>query len=344
MPLSPMVENGITGAEALVAGAGGAIRTWANANMANLPTAASLTMTGANASAIRGVLLGYLAFGKRDNAIVPRFQPLISNWQQSDLQAELKAYYAFSKAPAMGVILMPSFRHATTVNRENAKKTLGDASTVMMKAYLSATKGKSGAGEERTKMEEWFGAHDATRFSTVVANLKKLTDVLGTTPIRLYYRGTNIKGPSDKPNEDGAAPTSQAFASAFKLSKLPASYDRKFSHVTLGEKFFNFRAQSPGVGGQIANQVAMFGGAAARLTRPNTTFATTTGTNSIGGVLVHELSHHVCDTEDIALPAGSPNAGNKCYGQGNCRWLAANVPGDAIKNADTYEYYFEMFQ
>ena len=140
---------------------------------------------------------------------------------------------------------MPSFRHGTSVNRENAKKTLGDASAVMMKAYLSATEGKRGAGDERTKMEEWFGAYSATRFSTVVFNLKTLADVLGTKPIRVYYRGTNIKGPSDKPNEQGVAPKNDAFASAFKFSVLPASYDRTFSHVTLGENFSTLVAKQP---------------------------------------------------------------------------------------------------
>lgn len=347
MPLSALVEDGITGAEGLVQGTGAAIRTWANANPTNLPGDASLTFLPgqANATAIRGVLLGYLAFGKRDKAVVAAFRDLIKAWPPNDLTAELKAYYDFSKVPAQGVILMPSFRHANSANKENAKSTLAAATKAMMKAYLAATQGRQADGDERAKMAEWFGAFDDARYGTVVTNLKSLTDVLGATPIRVYYRGSNIKGPSDKPNEPGAAPKKEAFASAHRSGVIPASFDRAFAHITLGEKFFNYRADTAGVGAGISAQVAVFGAVNPNLTRPTTAFASTSGTNSTAGVLIHELSHHICDTQDIELPANHPTAaGKKCYGQVKCKWLATNVPADAIRNADSYEYYFEQFQ
>jgi len=347
MPLPALVEDGITGAEGLVQGTGTVIRTWANANPANLPADASLTFLPgqANATAIRGVLLGYLAFGKRDKGVIAGFRDLIKAWQPNDLTAELKAYYDFSKAPAQGVILMPSFRHANSSNKENAKSTLAAATKTMMKAYLAATQGRQADGDERAKMVDWFGAFDDTRYGTVVTNLKSLTDVLGATPIRVYYRGSNIKGPSDKPNEVGAAPKNTAFASAFRSAVVPAGYDRAFAHVTLGEKFFNYKAEQAGVDAGISARVAVFGAVNPKLSRPTTAFASTTGKDSISGVLVHELSHHICDTLDIDLPANHPTApGKKCYGQVKCKWLATNVPADAIRNADSYEYYFEQFQ
>ncbi len=353
MALNPFVEDGIKGAEELGKGAGAAIRTWANANLSKLPPNTALTIPAPITDAavirrLRGVLLAYQAFGRHPNSVVPTFREIIKTWAAAELTAELKAYYEFSTAPKKGVLLMPSFRHATSGNRENAKSTLTAASVAMMKAYLAAYTGKQGAGPERTRMETWFGAFDGTRYGTVVANLKKLSDVLGSKPICVYYRGTNLKGPSDEAGENKAAPKETAFAAAWRTEDMPADLKRAFSttfsHVVLGEKFFNYKGKRTGVASNIAARVAMFGPVRTGLTRPTETYASTTGSDSVAGVLVHELSHNICNTDDVELPSPSPNAGEDCYGQENCKWLAQHVPAGAIKNADTYEYYFEEFQ
>ncbi|MEU4496970.1 hemopexin repeat-containing protein [Streptomyces sp. NPDC023998] len=57
--------------------------------------------------------------------------------------------------------------------------------------------------------------------------------------------------------------------------------------------------------------------------------AEATGTDSKFGVLVHELSHAVSSTDDLA------------YGQTGARNLAATTPADAIRNADNHEYFAE---
>ena len=168
-------------------------------------------------------------------------------------------------------------------------------------------------------------------------NLEKLSDVLGTKPIRAYYRGSNIKGPSDKPNELGQAPRTEAFASAFRLDVLPAGYDRNYSHITLGKLFFEHKPGTAGVATGLQARVAMFGGAKSGITRPGETYASDRGADSLAGMLVHELSHHVCNTVDAVLPVGSPNPGGKCYGKNCCIWLAQQQPADAITNADNYE-------
>ncbi len=51
------------------------------------------------------------------------------------------------------------------------------------------------------------------------------------------------------------------------------------------------------------------------------------GTDSKAGTVVHELTHAVAFTDDIT------------YGQSNCRQLAINNPDNAVKNADSHEYY-----
>jgi len=349
MPLSAFVENGIRGAEELVPGTGTAIRTWANANLVHLPPDADLAIgpphSPARVKQVCGVLLGYMAFGKRPKAVVVPFRDIIKTWQEAELKAELKAYYEFSTTPKRGVILMPSFHHATTGNKENAKSTLTAASMAMMKAYLAAYNGKQGAGAERTRMKTWFGDFNDANYATVVANLKKLSDVLGTKPICVYYRGSNLKGPSDEAGENTVAPKETAFAAAWTATNMPAELDRTCAHVVLGEKFFNYKGTQAGVGGGIADRVAMFGGAKDGLTRPSReAYASSTGADSLAGVLVHELSHNICDTDDVELKAPSPNAGEPCYGKTDCKWLAEHVPDDAINNADNYEYYFEEFQ
>lgn len=56
-----------------------------------------------------------------------------------------------------------------------------------------------------------------------------------------------------------------------------------------------------------------------------------TGTDSKGGTLIHEMSHFdvVANTDDLA------------YGQVACRQMADTRPQDAIRNADSHEYFAE---
>ncbi|MEO8347272.1 MAG: M35 family metallo-endopeptidase, partial [Acidobacteriota bacterium] len=59
--------------------------------------------------------------------------------------------------------------------------------------------------------------------------------------------------------------------------------------------------------------------------------AAMTGTDSKGGTLVHEMSHFdvVANTDDVV------------YGQTACRQLADIQPQNAIRNADSHEYFAE---
>ena len=59
--------------------------------------------------------------------------------------------------------------------------------------------------------------------------------------------------------------------------------------------------------------------------------AAMTGTDSKGGTLVHEMSHFdvVANTDDVV------------YGQTACRGLADTQPQNAIRNADSHEYFAE---
>ena len=48
------------------------------------------------------------------------------------------------------------------------------------------------------------------------------------------------------------------------------------------------------------------------------------------GIVIHELSHKSGVTDDYE------------YGPWKCKWLANKKPGDAIRNADNYEYFAEV--
>lgn len=60
------------------------------------------------------------------------------------------------------------------------------------------------------------------------------------------------------------------------------------------------------------------------------------GRDSIGGCLVHELSHNYCETDDH----DAVNGGD-CYGEANCLQLASQRPRCAWYNADNIEYFCE---
>jgi peptidyl-Lys metalloendopeptidase len=59
--------------------------------------------------------------------------------------------------------------------------------------------------------------------------------------------------------------------------------------------------------------------------------APTTGTDSKGGTIVHEVSHFniVAGTDDVV------------YGQSGAKSLAISDPAQAIQNADSHEYFAE---
>ena len=57
--------------------------------------------------------------------------------------------------------------------------------------------------------------------------------------------------------------------------------------------------------------------------------AAAAGFDSKLGILTHELSHAIVSTDDIV------------YGQRACKLLAQNSPGEAINNADNFEYFIE---
>ncbi|MCW8335619.1 M35 family metallo-endopeptidase [Vibrio paucivorans] len=58
---------------------------------------------------------------------------------------------------------------------------------------------------------------------------------------------------------------------------------------------------------------------------------------SYAGVVVHEATHNMIETEDVTV------SGHMMYGPNSCFWLAARHPDKALNNADNYRLYCECF-
>lgn len=200
--------------------------------------------------------------------------------------------------------LAPSFSFANTLARNEVPKALKRAKLLVDVAYRKIAVAKRGPGEDRDTYVTWFGAFDQARITTVMNNLKTIYDALWLKPVVLYYRGNNVSGPSDCAAEPGNLAPENFFGAAWK-PPAPATLDQRFTYIFLGKAFFT--------SGVYDN-------------------------DSIGGVIIHELTHAMCGTDDVV------HNGQETYGEALCQQLALDRPDLAIKNADSYEYLCENYQ
>lgn len=213
--------------------------------------------------------------------------------------------------PAPGTIhLGQSFANANSKERNDVPKAFERAKALIFRAYTGIVQARTAGGKERQIYERWFGVYDANRFSTVFNNIRALHDALNSKPVVLYYRGDKVSGPTDCDAETGnlapPAADKQYFGAAWKPQHLPPELDKKFTYIFLGELFFSTSS--------VFSQ------------------------DSIAGVIIHELSHSICGTDDVIYKGGPT------YGADACKVLATEKPQLAVHNADSYEYLCENYQ
>jgi hypothetical protein len=207
-------------------------------------------------------------------------------------------------APVAGEFyLSQSFEFSNSLARTEVPKALNRAKGMINQAYLGINTAKS--GPNRTIYERWFGAYDQARWQKVRDNIKDVYDALWLKPVILYFRGEGVSGPNDCPAEAGDLTPGSYFGAAWKPQHLPSSLDSDYTYIFLGKAFFT---------ADIYRQ------------------------DSTGGVIIHELTHAICGTDDVVYK------GETTYGATLCRRLATERPALAINNADSYEYLCENYQ
>jgi hypothetical protein len=193
---------------------------------------------------------------------------------------------------------------ANTLEKTDSKRAFDDAVELIQKAWPNIALLRDGVS--RTTYETWFGASDPGRHAKVRKNMDKIHTALTKRPLMLYYRGAGLPGgtPNDEAGRGAPIGPEDFFGAAYP--NQPLALDARFTHIFVGTAFFES--------------------------------ATLFQNDSMGGVMIHELSHAICQTDDVVYD------GAITYGQRLCKKLAIERPQLAINNADCYEYYCESFQ
>ncbi|MCC6128861.1 MAG: M35 family metallopeptidase [Acidobacteria bacterium] len=201
-------------------------------------------------------------------------------------------------------ILAPSFQYANQLQKQSLAPALKRASELLTQAWVGIMRINLNTLEKK-RYVAYFGAVDQTRYNKVKETLKAVHDVICSKNITLYYRG--IDAPTDPGEDDtpqflldrGANTLGPSTAYGYVYSTVQKE---KEWHVFLGRAFFEDASRH--------------------------------GRDSLSGVIIHEMTHLLKQTQDHR------------YGDDNCIALAKEVggPAKAVENADSYEYYCESFQ
>jgi hypothetical protein len=201
-------------------------------------------------------------------------------------------------------ILAPSFAWAKSNDRVNMRPAFLRASQLLTHAWTGVSRVGNDANEKK-RLETWFGTYEAGRYGKVKETLHAVHNVICATRVTVYYRGAGT--PTDATRDDSpdyiAAEADEPFGPSddygwvYPDARRPGEY-----HVFLGKAFFEDASRH--------------------------------GRNSLSGVLIHEMTHLVKNTEDHV------------YEPGPCKALAKQPggPPKAVENADSYEFYCESYQ
>jgi len=270
----------------------------------------------------RGIILAFITVGDGHDSGISGLKTKIKNENKTALRSRLQKLLPTANAPVTNKVIKAeggygtfelsrgSWKFANSMAEQEAAASFTKASLLLNKAWSQGIM-RLGQQEEKIRFERWFGnANNSNNVSTVKENLKKIHNTLCKKAVVLYYRGQGVENqPSDLPinepwSNDGSMKKGDYFGAAWR--HLHGSFDQTKSHMLLGDAFFT---------------------------------AVRKGTDSTAGVIVHELSHSECQTQDHK----HPTQGVACYGHALCKDIAQNHTHLAIDNADNYEFYCEEF-
>jgi hypothetical protein len=228
--------------------------------------------------------------------------------------------YKVGQGPKPGAVIHqpPPFVQqnlGAAIARKDAQSAVDEARKLIGPALVEAKGAMSGANDDAlARMTTWFGTRPVSPAGNTRDWWKGVVTILGviesylTGSINLYYRGDNsvIGKPTDYPNKTGNL-------TAHDVSGYAETYaGDQDSNIGLCSLFF---AKQVGTGQSRMNL---------------------RGFDSVGGTLIHELSHNLCKTKDHETLSG-----DDAYGTDDCRQLAIDLPRRAWYNADNIEYFSE---
>lgn len=331
-----------------------------NLDQTNLAGAIAMAGGAANPNQKHAVMLAHRFFGVRDNTTIGAIKATVNGYDAARLNKEFKAVHKSwdDGKDALGqvggaefygaVFRAPSFQYANSEERRVGVEVVKTSQKMLLKALISV-KAVPTDSTARAAYQAWFGPYTAgnvtsqAHYQKVRDNIKALHKALCRKPVRLYYRGSKLPADNveDKPEATANAAVSAAVASAWRATQVsakPLYANSPFSHITFGTHAFSHRAGAAVSGGMQA-RLAQFGGGV-NTQRVGTQVRATSGRDSLGGTIIHELSHYICDT----LDEDHPTAGAKSYGAALCTSLPLVDQAKACNNADSYKYYCESFQ
>jgi hypothetical protein len=206
-------------------------------------------------------------------------------------------------------------RQKNALMYNDVEHAIREARGMAVKGYLTATAAVAGDARAASIMEQWFGPRpvkpmnrDEQDWWEGARSIIGAIETFIVKDVNVYYRGdaSLIGKPTDYPGERGRLTAGDVGGYAESAAGAVDSI------IGLCQLFFR---KQTGTGQSKMNL---------------------RGLDSVGGTLVHELSHNLCETEDHEAPNGK-----SCYGSANCLALAAQMSSRAWYNADNIEYFCE---
>jgi hypothetical protein len=197
---------------------------------------------------------------------------------------------------------------------------IGEARAMIVKAYMTTVAAMKGDTAAEQKMERWFGPKqgniipvNSRRWWKGAQMIISLVEDFVVKNVDVYYRGPKAPDGSSLIGKANDYPGETAPIDAHDISGLAeAEAGAVNNRIGLCSDFW---AKTP-KGKSKMNRI---------------------GRDSVGGTLLHELSHNICSTDDHCTSDDT----NECYGVANCEDLAENKASRAWYNADNIQYFCE---
>jgi hypothetical protein len=233
---------------------------------------------------VRTCILASLTFNKKLTANIPQYKTELLNKQANELLGELRTFVLLCPIQEGKLWFGSSFRSPGTAPlRDVCKQGYALALDALDKA-LKDLPGAKNPGKSREKFVKYFGNYNDSRHQTVLGNVGKIYHGLLAKTLWLYYRGKTVN--ALKQANDWPYISTDDFATG---GKLPVA-NNGGSTLRPGEQK-QYWAQRDRL--QKADDLHVKVGSQSEGQSKETLGC---------GIIIHELSHYLCDTRDVKVP------------------------------------------